>query len=184
MRLQELVEVSRGVGATRSRTRKVELLAGALARLEGHERAAGVAFLGGEPRQERLELGPAAVVGVEVPASSGACLEVPEVDAALQAIADVEPGTGSRSRRRQLLADLLGRASPDERDWLRSLVLRELRQGALEGLLVQPARRGAPQKAASGRWAAAGSRISNSDRGGSSNTQAMRFDGIEERRRS
>jgi DNA ligase 1 len=143
MRLQELVEVSREVGATRSRTRKVELLAGALARLEPHERTAGVAFLAGEPRQERLELGPAAVFGVEVDASTQARLEVAEVDATLQAIADVEPGTGSRSRRLQLLADLLGRASADEQDWLRSLVLRELRQGALEGVLVQAVARAA-----------------------------------------
>jgi DNA ligase 1 len=143
MRLQELVEVSRGVGATRSRTRKVELLAGALARLEPHERTAGVSFLAGEPRQERLELGPAAVFGVEVDASAQARLEVAEVDATLQRIADVEQGTGSRSRRLQLLADLLGRASAGEQDWLRSLVLRELRQGALEGVLVQAVARAA-----------------------------------------
>lgn len=143
VRLHELVEVSRSVGATRSRTRKVALLADALAALGPHERAAGVAFLAGEPRQERLDLGPSAVSGVEAEPAGAARLEIAEVDAWLQAIADVAPGAGSRTRRLELLAGLLGRASPEEQSWLRSLVLRELRQGALEGVLVQAIARAA-----------------------------------------
>jgi DNA ligase 1 len=135
--LDELVGVSAEVAATRSRTKKVASLAGALAALGPDELEAGVAFLAGEPRQDRLDLGPAAVYGVEVPAATTAGLTVTEVDRTLQAIADVAPGAGSRTRRLALLRELLAAATEDEQRFLRGLVLRELRQGALAGLLTQ-----------------------------------------------
>jgi DNA ligase 1 len=137
VRLEELVEVSAAVAGTRSRKRKLELLAGALDRLAPEELEAGVSYLAGEPRQPRLDLGPAAVHEVRAPAAASARLDLLDVDRALQAIADVAPGTGSRTRRTELLRDLLAQATEDEQAWLRALVLRELRQGALEGLLVQ-----------------------------------------------
>jgi DNA ligase 1 len=136
MRLHELVEVSRAVAATRSRTRKLELLRHALEGLAPEERVAGVSYLSGEPRQQRLELGPAAVRSTTAVPAATPTLGVLDVDRRLQAIADVRAGSGSRSRRVELLAELLGLATEDEQRWLRSLVLRELRQGALEGLLV------------------------------------------------
>jgi DNA ligase 1 len=123
--------------ATRSRTRKVATLAAALRELGRDELDAGVAFLAGEPRQDRLELGPAAVHGVEVVSADGSTLTVAEVDATLQAIADVPAGSGSRTRRVELLTSLLARATDPEQRFLRGLVLRELRQGALAGLLTQ-----------------------------------------------
>jgi DNA ligase 1 len=110
----------------------------ALRELGPDELDAGVAFLAGEPRQDRLELGPAAVDGVDVaPAADVGTLTVAEVDASLQAIADVAAGTGSRTRRAELLTALLARATEEEQRFLRGLVLRELRQGALAGLLTQ-----------------------------------------------
>ncbi|GGI06392.1 ATP-dependent DNA ligase [Egicoccus halophilus] len=136
MLFSELVAVSAEVGATRSRKAKTALLTAALRRLAGDELAAGVAFLSGEPRQDRLDLGPSAVGGVEVAAADTATLTVREVDDVLQRIADVAAGTGSRARRLALLRDLLGRATADEQDYLRRLVLRELRQGALAGVLT------------------------------------------------
>ena len=137
MRLHDIVEVSREVAATRSRSRKLGLLADALTSLSPDERDAGVSFLSGEPRQPRLDLGPAAVYGIEVSPATTAELELMAVDAALQRIAEVPAGSGSRTRRLELLTDLLGRATVDEQAWLRALVLRELRQGALDGLLVK-----------------------------------------------
>jgi DNA ligase 1 len=137
MLLKTLVEVSREVGGTRSRTRKIELLAAALAELSRDERDIGVAYLAGEPRQDRLDLGPSAVRGVAVDAAPMSTLSLSEVDASLQAIADVPAGTGSRTTRVALLTDLLGRADEAEQAWLRALVLRELRQGSLEGVLIQ-----------------------------------------------
>jgi DNA ligase 1 len=135
--LARLVTVSAEVTSTRSRTRKVASLAAALSELGDDELEAGVAYLAGEPRQDRLDLGPAAVYGVDVPAAATSTLTVAEVDGALRAIADVPAGAGSRTRRVELLGELLARATDDEQRFLRGLVLRELRQGALAGLLTQ-----------------------------------------------
>ncbi|MBS3941178.1 MAG: ATP-dependent DNA ligase [Actinobacteria bacterium] len=137
MLLSELVTVSDEVAATRSRKAKNAALVRALQALEVDELAAGVAYLSGEPRQDRLDLGPSAVFGIEATPADEASLTVGEVDTTLQAIADVAAGPGSRTRRLELLADLLGRATGPEQDFLRRLVLRELRQGALAGLLTQ-----------------------------------------------
>jgi DNA ligase 1 len=136
LQLEELVQTSAGVAGTRSRTRKVTLLTDVLAALAPEERHVGVAFLSGEPRQDRLDLGPAAVHGTTAEPVGNAELSLLQVDAALQGIADVASGTGSRTARIGLLTELLGRATATEQDWLRRLVLRELRQGALEGVLV------------------------------------------------
>jgi DNA ligase 1 len=134
--LHELVRVSDAVASTRARGVKTTLLSDAVSALTPAERTIGVAYLSGEPRQPRLDLGPSAVYGIEVEPAPTATLELLEVDASLQAIADVPAGTGSRTRRIALLTDLLGRATAFEQDWLRKLVLRELRQGALEGVLT------------------------------------------------
>ncbi|MFA9431342.1 ATP-dependent DNA ligase [Egicoccus sp. AB-alg2] len=137
MLLSELVAVSAEVAATRSRKAKNAALVSALQALEVDELAAGVAYLSGEPRQDRLDLGPSAVFGIEVAPADTPTLTVADVDATLQQVADVPAGTGSRARRLQLLSDLLARATAEEQDFLRRLVLRELRQGALAGLLTQ-----------------------------------------------
>ena len=143
MRLARIVEVSLEVAATRARSRKITLLADAIRALSGDEFDPGIAFLAGEPRQARLHLGPAAVYGTEVDAADRPSLTILAVDGALQAIAEVASGSGSRTRRIERFRDLLARATPDEQTWLRALVLRELRQGALEGLLVQAIARAA-----------------------------------------
>ncbi|MCC5949008.1 MAG: ATP-dependent DNA ligase [Nitriliruptoraceae bacterium] len=136
MRLADLVAVSEAVASTRARTRKIALLTDALSALPTDERIIGVAYLAGEPRQDRLDLGPAAVGGVDVAPAATPSLTLRAVDAALQAIADVPVGSGSRARRIEHLGHLLARATAEEQSWLRRLVLRELRQGALEGVLV------------------------------------------------
>ena len=55
-----------------------------------------------------------------------------------QAITDVKAATGSGSaaRRRDVLAQLLTRATSDEADFIRRLFTGELRQGALAGIMV------------------------------------------------
>jgi DNA ligase 1 len=136
VQLSELVAASQAVASTRSRNRKRELLAQAIRGLAPQELEAGVAFLAGEPRQDRLQVGPSAVFGIDVAAATRSTLSVREVDDRLQAIADVPAGAGSRTARMSLLTELLGRATEDEQAWLRSLTVRELRQGALEGVLV------------------------------------------------
>jgi DNA ligase 1 len=134
--LAAIVATSTTVGATRSRSAKVAALADLLGATDPALLAVVVSFLSGEPRQDRLELGPAAVFGVEVPAAERPSLTVGEVDAAFQAIAETPAGSGSRTARIATLTALLAAATEDEQDWLRRLAVRDLRQGALAGLLT------------------------------------------------
>jgi len=143
MLLQDLVRTSQEVASTGSRRAKVELLADLLRRLPPDDVEVGVRFLAGEPRQPRLGLGPAAIRSVAAPPAVHATLTLTDVDHALQRIEDTPTGPGSRSRRLAAWAELLGRGTLDEQAWLTGLVLRELRQGALEGILLPAVARAA-----------------------------------------
>jgi DNA ligase 1 len=132
--LAEVVATSAAVAATRSRTAKIAALAGLLRRLEPDEVEPAVGFLAGTPRQ-RTGVGWASVFRLDVPAATQASLTVRDVDVLLSALETVS-GAGSVTRRRELLTDALGRATADEQDYLRRLLVGELRQGALEGVLT------------------------------------------------
>jgi DNA ligase-1 len=132
--LAEVVAMSAVVAATRSRTAKIAALAGLLSRLEPGEVEPAVGFLAGTPRQ-RTGVGWASVVGLDVPAAAQPSLTVRDVNALLSAL-ETARGPGSVTRRRELLTDALGRATADEQDYLRRLLVGELRQGALEGVLT------------------------------------------------
>lgn len=126
---------SKLVSETSSRSRKVAILAELLRELETSEVPIAVAFLSGVPRQGRVGVGYATAHGLEVQPGSEPSLSVTDVD---QAMADVQAATGSGSatKRRQLLAELLGRATDEEAGFLRRLFTGELRQGALAGLMA------------------------------------------------
>jgi DNA ligase-1 len=136
MRLGELVATSEAVGATRSRRAKVELLAAALRRLGPDEARAGVAFLSGELRQRQIGVGWAALRDLPPDVAAEPTLTVGEVDAAFERIGAMR-GPGSQAARREALAALFARATESERTFLIRLIGGELRQGALEGVLVQ-----------------------------------------------
>jgi DNA ligase-1 len=138
MLFAELTSTSRRIGATRARLEKTALLAGLLRRLEPDEIDPTVAFLSGQLRQGRIGLGPAAareaVRGTTAAAEPS--LSIAEVDATFTRLAAVS-GAGSAAERQRLLGALLSRATEDEREILARLVLGELRQGALEGLMAE-----------------------------------------------
>ena len=136
MRLAELAATSQEVAQTRSRSAKVAALAACLRRLEEGERAAAVAWLAGELPQGRLGVGYAALAQPAAPAAGAASLELREVGGLLDAVAAAR-GPGSRQRRAELLGRLMARATAEEQRFLRRLVLQELRQGALEGVMVE-----------------------------------------------
>jgi DNA ligase-1 len=143
MRLAELVETSRRVAATRSRQEKVALLADLLRRAPPDERALVATWLVGSLRQGRFGLGPALVrEAFSAPSATGEPLTLREVDDAFARIASTT-GSGSGTERRRLLSALLARASDSERDFLAHLVLGELRQGALEGVMLDAIARAA-----------------------------------------
>lgn len=136
MRLQQLVTVSSQVAATRKRLEKRHLLA-ALLREAGPDRVAlVVSYLTGRLPQGRIGLGPALLGALG--AGSAACpsLTIEDVDRWVDTFAAVS-GKGSKSRRRELLEQLWQRATADEAAFLHRLLLGELRQGALEGLLTE-----------------------------------------------
>ncbi len=153
MRLQEIVETSQRVGATRARSEKVERLATTLRRLRPDEVAVGVAYLSGELPQGRIGVGPALIRDAFPEAAAHeAELELLDVDASLSRVASIS-GPGSTARRGHALHELLARATREEQDFLARLVMGELRQGALEGLMVEAVARAASVAAASVRRA-------------------------------
>ncbi|MFL6417785.1 MAG: ATP-dependent DNA ligase, partial [Bryobacteraceae bacterium] len=62
-------------------------------------------------------------------------LTILDVDRSLNELTEVS-GTGSEQRRRGLLANLFSRATTSEGNFLRRLLVGELRQGALEGIML------------------------------------------------
>ncbi len=134
MLLAELVATSDTVASTRARSEKVAALADLLRRLEGDEVEAAVGFLIGDPRQGRIGVGYRSVFAVEVTPSASPTLPVLEVDAILSDLAGLS-GPGSGAARTASLTDLFGRATATEADFLRRLLVGELRQGALEGVM-------------------------------------------------
>jgi DNA ligase 1 len=135
--LQDLVEVSRRVGATTKRTAKISELSGALRQMHPEEVPVGVAFLSGDIRQRKIGIGYAAVRDARPDtAAEHSSLELLDVDAALESIASVSAGTGSNRERLRLLRELLTRATVDEQQFIAQLIFGEIRQGALEGIML------------------------------------------------
>jgi len=153
MRLAELVQVSSQLAATAARNEKIALLADLLRRLDASEIPIGVAYLSGHLRQGRIGLGWAALSAaaddrpVPPPAQAslfepspevepGGPLTLGEVDQAFERMSSVS-GSGSQTARAALLRTIFQRASAEERDFLSRLVMGELRQGALGGIMVE-----------------------------------------------
>ena len=134
MLLDELARTSAVVAETRARLAKTRLLADCLAQLRPDEVPVAVAYLSGELPHAPIGVGWAALRDPPTPAAEPR-LELLEVDAALRQIG-AATGPGSQSARRTLLRELLGRATEPEQRFLVRLLTGELRQGALEGVMV------------------------------------------------
>ncbi len=133
--LAAVVDASEAVAATRSRSTKVNVLAGLLQSVDPEEVAICVGLLSGVPRQGRVGIGYATVYGIDIPPAMEPSLTVTDVDRAIDEIA-ADSGPGSATRRRQLLSELLGRATEPETQFIRRLLTGELRQGALAGVMA------------------------------------------------
>ena len=133
--LSDLVETSERVASTRARSAKVAALADLLRRLDPDEVEPTVAVLSGEARQGRVGVGWATLSSVSAAPAAEASITVADLDATLDRIAALS-GPGSEGARARVLHDLFGRATPAEADFLRRLLVGELRQGALEGVMT------------------------------------------------
>ena len=152
--LAELVETSCRVAETTSRNAKTTLLADCLRKLAPAEIEVGVAYLSGETRQGRSGIGYALLHDAQGETSARTpSLAISDVDGALARIASIT-GAGSKTERRSILASLLARATKAEQDFLIRLLLGELRQGALESLMIDAVAAAAALPATSVRQAA------------------------------
>ena len=140
--LRELVQTSEAVAATSGRTAKITEIAGLLRRAGPGEVPVVVAFLSGELRQRQIGVGYASLGELPQLEPSGQPLTVAETDAVFEAVGQVA-GAGAQAERRRLLAVLFGRATQTEREFLVRLLAGDLRQGALEGLMVEAVARAA-----------------------------------------
>jgi DNA ligase-1 len=135
MLLSRVVAVSDRVASTRSRKAKSAAIAELLSDAMVEEIPIVVGFLSGVPRQGKVGIGWAAVADLQPPTDPGPGLDVGIVDAFLESFPAIS-GPGSQERRAVALRELVTDAAPDEVQFLRRLLTGELRQGALEGVMV------------------------------------------------
>ena len=134
--LGELVDTSQRVGASAGRRVKVQELALLLKSLALDELDIGVHYLSGEIPQGKIGVGYAAVrVAAATTASRTQTLSIIEVDRRLTDLAAMH-GSGSAARRAQALRELFAQATASEQQFLLRLLIGELRQGALAGVMV------------------------------------------------
>jgi ATP-dependent DNA ligase I len=136
MLLAGVVETSRRVTETSRRLEKIDLLAALLKQLHPDEIEIAVAYLAGQTRQGRIGIGYAALRDASSSPAERPSLEAVEVDRILQAIAAVS-GSGAQRQRLELLQGMFSRATGPEQRFLTGLLMGELRQGALEGIMVE-----------------------------------------------
>jgi DNA ligase-1 len=143
------------VAATPARREKIARLAALLSGLSPAERPVVTAWLAGDLPQGRIGVGYAGLREALAATAAAAAprLAVGELDGALT-VYGAARGAGSAAARRALLADLLATATEEERAFLSGLLLGELRQGALEGILVEAIAQAAAAPAAEVRRAA------------------------------
>jgi DNA ligase 1 len=145
MRLAAVVETSRRMTETRKRLEKIALIAALLRDARGDEIEIVTAFLSGRVRQGRIGVGystireadanePAREASAE--AAEQPSIELLDLDRAFDSLAQIQ-GPGAERRRIDLLRQLFGTATAPERQFITGLLLGELRQGALEGIMLE-----------------------------------------------
>src|SRR5918994_3969775 len=153
MRLIDLVEASAAVARTASRLEKVAILADLLGRLGPDEVSLAIAFLSGTPGTGRIGVGGALLRRAARDAADEPTLDLTSVGEAFHDVSRTT-GRGSAAERERKLGALFARATTTEQDFLARLIFGELRQGALEGVLIEAVARAASVPPASVRRAA------------------------------
>lgn len=133
--LADVATCAAEVAASSARNDKVAALARLLADTPTDEVPIVVGLLTGEIRQGRIGVGWAAVRDVDVAAAESTSLSVVDVDDAMTELSAIS-GSGSKARRADRLASLLGAATADEGEFLSTVLTGGLRQGALDGVMT------------------------------------------------
>ena len=137
MKLETLVEVSEKISLTSRKKEKISLIAGLLRETRAEEIAVAASFLSGQLPQGRLGIGWKMVEKATrslLPVSHPITLS--EVCQYFDAIA-LEQGSGSSDRKIRAFRELLSRTSEKEKRFLVRLISGEIRQGALQGLVME-----------------------------------------------
>jgi DNA ligase-1 len=149
----DLVATSTTVAMTSARSAKIAALAGLLSRLEPDEIETAVSMLTGAPRQGKVGVGWRGAFAVDATGAKVPTLTLRDVDEMLDTLA-VTAGPGSAASRTALLTGVFTRATQDEAEFLRRLLVGELRQGALAGVMTDAISRAAGVSLSSVRRAA------------------------------
>ena len=154
MTLGTLTDLVARLRATSRKTEKVASIAELLCRTHGRDTELVALYLTGTLPQGRIGLGWRTIEAAQ-PAreAAGPPLTLVELDGAFGQLAR-EHGPGSTERRTTALRGLLERASEAERRFLAELLMGEVRQGALDGLVQDAIARAAGLPAADVRQAA------------------------------
>jgi DNA ligase 1 len=135
--LAKLVATSQRVIASSARLGKVRELATYLRSLPVEEIGVAVHYLSGQLPQGRIGIGYSLLQAAAGSSSaSEPTLSIAEVDRGLDAIA-ADRGAGSAARRANALRAVFARATAAEQQFLINLLIGELRQGALAGVMVE-----------------------------------------------
>ncbi|MGQ0811734.1 MAG: ATP-dependent DNA ligase [Nitrospiraceae bacterium] len=136
MQLAHLVTVVRQVRATAKKLDKVRFLADCLKQTRGKETELAALYLTGTLPQGKIGVGWRMIeAAMNTEALSDVTLTLMEMDQMFERIA-ADEGPGSTERKIAALRHLLARPTEDERRFLSQLLIGEIRQGALEGLLL------------------------------------------------
>ena len=134
--LAQLVDTSARVSSTSARTVKVRELAACLRSLADDEIEIGVHYLSGDTRQGRFGIGYATLKSATGGTSATEpTLSVIGVDRRLEEISTIR-GSGSGAQRSEALRALFSIATAPEQEFLIRLLTGELRQGALQGVMI------------------------------------------------
>jgi len=132
-----IVDTWQKVGATRSRLAKVREIVQCLRALQPGEIETAVLYLSGETPQGKMGIGYALLKHASGDgAASAPTLSIDDVNSHLTQLATIR-GAGSAARRQALLRDLFSRSTSAEQEFLLRLLMGELRQGALAGVMVE-----------------------------------------------
>jgi DNA ligase-1 len=134
--LSALVSTSNQVAATSGRLAKIQLLADLLKQAGPDEVGLAIAYLSGTVRQSKVGVGWATLRKAKTHVGRAARLQIRDVDQTLEIISKTA-GKGSAIEKQRLLGELFSQATAEEQDFLVRLLTGELRQGALEGIMVE-----------------------------------------------
>ncbi len=154
MELASLVSLVGRLRATTRKTEKVALIAEALRQARGREIEILALYLTGSLRQGRIGIGWRSLqAAMPFGPPVGEPLTLAGLDAVLAELAN-EKGQGSAERRTRSLRALLERSDDAGRSFLLELLTGEVRQGALDGLVLEAVAKAAELPAADVRRAA------------------------------